>query len=166
MRKLVLTSLTAVSLAGSAFAYNAFAAPGDAPDAPPMHGMENGGFMLDAKLAGMKAALKLTPDQEKLWSPFETAVRDAAKERREAMHEMREKMRDDERPSPIERLNQMSDHLAKVSSELKLVSDAAKPLFDSLDDTQKRHFGPLLMTLRPQHQGMRDEHHHEDGDAQ
>ena len=37
--------------------------------------------MLDAKLAGMKAGLQLTPDQEKLWSPFESAVKDAAKAR-------------------------------------------------------------------------------------
>jgi len=161
MRKLVLTSLTAVALAGSAFAFNAFAA-GDAPDEPRKQGMEDRGFMLDAKLAGMKAALKLTPDQEKLWGPFELAVRDAAKARRDAMHERRERMSDDERPSPIERLNELSDHLAKASSELKLVTDAAKPLYDGLDETQKRHFGPLLMTLRPQ----RGEHHHGDGDAQ
>src|ERR1700685_1547326 len=138
MRKLVLTSLTAVALAGSAFAYNAFAASGDTPDAPPMHGTEDHGFMLDAKLAGMKAALKLTPDQEKLWAPFELAVRDAAKARRDAMREMHDRKGDDESPSPIDRLNEMSDHLAKASTELKLVTDAAKPLFDSLDETQKR----------------------------
>src|SRR5271169_1405580 len=109
MRKLVLTSLTAVALAGSAFAYNAFAAAGDTPDAPRTHGMDDRGFMLDAKLAGMKAALQLTPDQEKLWAPFELAVRDAAKARRDAMREKRERMRDDGRPSPIERLNEISD---------------------------------------------------------
>jgi hypothetical protein len=153
MRKLVLTCLTAAALAGSAFAYNAFAAPGDTPDAPRMHEMADRGFLLDAKLAGMKAALKLTPDQDKLWSPFESAVRDAVKARREAM---RERMDGDERPSPIERLNQMSDHLAKASSRLKLVADAAKPLYDGLDETQQRHFGPLLKTLRPQHSRHRD----------
>ena len=154
MRKRVLTSLTAVALAGSAFAYNAFAAAGDAPDAPRMEGTDDRGFMLDAKLAGMKAALQLTPDQEKLWAPFELAVRDAVKARRDAMREMRERMRDDGRPSPIDRLNEISDRLAKASSELKLVTDAAKPLFEALDETQKRHFGPLLMTLRPQKGGM------------
>jgi len=153
MRKLVLTCLTAAALAGSAFAYNAFAAPGDTPDAPRMHEMADRGFLLDAKLAGMKAALKLTPDQDKLWSPFESAVRNAVKARREAM---RERMDGDERPSPIERLNQMSDHLAKASSRLKLVADAAKPLYDGLDETQQRHFGPLLKTLRPQHSRHRD----------
>jgi hypothetical protein len=34
--------------------------------------------LLDAKLAGLKAGLKLTQDQEELWVPFEAAVRDGA----------------------------------------------------------------------------------------
>src|ERR1700678_1148286 len=114
MRKRVLTSFTAFALACSAFAYNAFAAAGDAPDAPRVEGTDDGGFMLDARLAGMKAPLQLTPDQEKLWAPFELAVRDAVKARRDAMHEMHERKGHDERPSPIERLNEMSDHLAKA----------------------------------------------------
>jgi Spy/CpxP family protein refolding chaperone len=166
MRKRVLTSLTAVALAGSAFAYNAFAAAGDAPDAPRIEGTDDRGFMLDAKLAGMKAALQLTPDQEKLWAPFELAVRDAAKARRDAMREKRERMRDDGRPSPIDRLNEISDRLAKASSELKLVTDAAKPLFEALDETQKRHFGPLLMTLRPQKGGTEGGPRRHEGEAQ
>ena len=34
--------------------------------------------LLDAKLGGLKAGLRLNPDQEKLWGPFEAAVREAA----------------------------------------------------------------------------------------
>ncbi len=52
--------------------------------------------LLDARLAGLKADLKLTPNQDKLWAPFEAAVRDAAKMRMEqgkAMDRM-QKMRD------------------------------------------------------------------------
>jgi LTXXQ motif family protein len=163
MRKLVLTSLATVALAGSAFALDAFAAA-DAPETPSLHGMQDRGFLLDARLAGMKAALALSADQEKLWAPFETAVRDAYKARRDAMRQMRERMREEGPPSPIERLNAISDHLAKASGELKMVADAAKPLYDGLDDMQKRRFGPLLRTLRPEpaemHGGQR---HHEDG---
>ena len=162
MRKLILTSLATVALAGSAFAIDAFAAPGDAPETPSLHGMRDRGFMLDARLAGMKAALALTPDQEKLWAPFEAAVRDASKARRDAMRQTRERVREDRPPSPIERLNAISAHLAKASGELKMVADAAKPLYDGLDDTQKRHFGPLLTTLRSQHGGMHGgSRHHE-----
>ena len=53
--------------------------------------------MLDASLAGLKAGLKLTPDQEKLWPPFEAAVRDATKLRMDqmtAMMDRAQKMRD------------------------------------------------------------------------
>jgi hypothetical protein len=49
--------------------------------------------LLDSKLAGLKAGLKLTPDQEKLWEPFEAAVRDAAKMRMEHMRAMMDRMR-------------------------------------------------------------------------
>src|SRR6516225_2216471 len=50
--------------------------------------------LLDAKLAGLKAGLKLTPDQEKLWGPFEAAVRKAADMRMEHMEEMMARMHD------------------------------------------------------------------------
>ena len=148
MKKLIVASLAAAALAGSVFALSA--APGDAsPAAGQMQDRaEARAFMLDARLAGMKAALKLTPEQEKNWAPFETAVRDAAKARMEEMRAMREAMRGAERPSPIEHMNMMADRLAKASTDLKAISAAAKPLYDSLDDTQKSHFGPLLMTLR------------------
>jgi len=148
MKKLVLSSLAAAALVGSVLALGAAAAPGDpSPPAGDMRESAEGGFMLDARLAGMKAALKLTPDQEKNWAPFEAAVRDAAKARMEAIHAMHEAMHG-ERPSPIDHMNMMADHLAKASTNLKAIASAAKPLFDSLDETQKRHFGPLLMTLR------------------
>jgi Spy/CpxP family protein refolding chaperone len=150
MRKLLVTTAVAATLAGSAFAIAAFAAPGDPPpDGPRHYGMEDRGFMLDARLAGMKAALKLTPEQEKLWTPFETAVRDMAKSRGEEMRAMRDQREEaGARPSPIARMDEMADHMAKESAELKQVASAAKPLFDALDEPAKRHFGPLLMTLR------------------
>jgi hypothetical protein len=110
--------------------------------------MADRGFLLDAKLAGMKAALNLTPDQEKLWTPFETAVREGVKARREARRAWREDGDDDKQPSPIDRMTHMSDRLAKASQILKQVADAAKPLYDSLNDDQKGHFGPLLHMLR------------------
>jgi hypothetical protein len=153
MRKLILTSVAALALAGAPFTLKAVAAAGEGPDEQHMHAMaEDRAFMLDAHLAGMKAALKLTPEQEKLWAPFESAVGDAAKSRMEAIRAMHEKIHDEmhkgDRPSPIERMTDMSEHLAKASTLMKSIADAAKPLFDSLDETQKHHFGPLLMSLR------------------
>src|SRR5579863_5741739 len=48
--------------------------------------------LLDAKLAGLKAGLRLTSDQDKLWPPFETAVRDAAKLHMDQMKSMMDRM--------------------------------------------------------------------------
>jgi hypothetical protein len=52
------------------------------------------GVILDAKLAGLKAGLKLTPDHETLWGPFEAAVHAAAAMRVEHMEEMMARMHD------------------------------------------------------------------------
>jgi len=43
---------------------------------------------------------------------------------------------------------------------MKKVVDAAKPLYDSLDPSQKRTFGPLLLTLRgnPMAAARREQH--------
>jgi zinc resistance-associated protein len=149
MKKLILSAVAAAALAGSALSY-ATAAP-DASDGPAEHHHHmDRGFLLDAKLAGMKSALKLTADQEKLWAPFETAVRDGVKARMEARKAWREQADgdDDKAPSPIDRMNHMSERLEKASQSLRQVADSAKPLYDSLDQGQKDRFGPLLHTLR------------------
>jgi hypothetical protein len=150
MKKIIFTSVAIVMLAGSPFAYNAYAANDpSAPAASPM--MEARAALLDAHLAGLKAGLKLSPDQEKNWSAFETAVRDIARshaERLHAMREAREQWKESGvRPSPIEHMRMISDRLAKGSADLKTLADAASPLYASLDDGQKRIFGVLFRDL-------------------
>jgi Spy/CpxP family protein refolding chaperone len=147
MKKLILSTVVAAALAGSAYTLAVAAAP-DNSDGPARHHMADRGFLLDAKLAGMKAALNLTADQQKLWTPFETAVREGVKARREARRAWRETRDDDKAPSPIDRMTHMSDSLAQASQVLKQVAQAAKPLYDSLNDDQKDRFGPLLHMLR------------------
>jgi hypothetical protein len=153
MRKLLFASAAAVALTGATIGLNAFAAPSDAPtgaDAAHMQRMEESrAIMLDAHLAGMKAGLKLTPDEEKNWPAFETAIRDASKAHAEAQRQMREHREAEPSRSPIEHMAMMSERLQKISSELKAVADAGKPLYDSLDEQQKRHFGPLLRDFLP-----------------
>ena len=107
------------------------------------------GALLDARLAGMKAGLKLTPDQEKLWGPFEAAARDAGKARIEAMQNMRRtmQMRESASLSPVDRLEAKAERMAKRASELKAIADATKPLFDSLDPTQKDDFEMLARAM-------------------
>jgi LTXXQ motif family protein len=108
--------------------------------------------ILDAKLAGMKAELGLTADQEKLWSPFESAVKDADKSRMEAIGQRMRMSAQGERMSPIDHLDAMADRLSQGAANIKKIADAAKPLYDSLDESQKHKFsmlGRMLMPERP-----------------
>ena len=118
--------------------------------------------LLDAKLAGLKAGLKLNPDQEKLWGPFEAAVRDAAKMRMEHMRAMMEGMRgmmeeDAEPRSPMDHIEMMAAHMSEAAAALTKIADAGKPFYASLDDSQKRIFGWLgreLLMMGHGHPGM------------
>jgi hypothetical protein len=95
----------------------------------------------DARIAAIHAGLQLTPDQEKLWSPVETAMRDMAKDRAA----QREAMRSEPRPAdPVQRLERMSERTIARGQALKKLADAAGPLYATLTDAQK-HRLPLLM---------------------
>ena len=152
--------LAFAALAAWTFAPAAQAAS-DQSSAPAMERMQNWvadhEAFLDAKLAGLKAGLELTSDQDKLWPPFEAAVRDAAKlhmdqmkSMMERMHKMREMMRGGQDSedmgaagqavSPIDRLEAMGQHMSALGAAIKKVADAGKPLYASLDDAQKRRF--------------------------
>ena len=153
MKKLLHASVALVGLASSVFALNAFAASGDQPAAPDpaqiQHMQEQQSVMLDAHLAGMKAGLKLTDEQAKNWPAFETAVREAEKARADRWRQARERMEHGDRPSPLERMTIMSEHLQKMGEQLKMVAEASKPLYDSLSDSQKRDFGVLMREFKP-----------------
>jgi hypothetical protein len=138
--------------------------------------------LLDAKLAGLKAGLKLTSDQDKLWPPFETAVRDAAKlhmdhmkSMMEHMQKMREMMEGTQKSeekksesmnettapgqamSPVDRLEDMGQRMSEHGAAITKVADAAKPLYASLDDSQKRLFALLgreMFMMGHGHRGM------------
>ena len=49
--------------------------------------------LVDARIAGLKAGLKLTAEQEKLWPPVEKAIRDTATNRQARVEDAR-KQRD------------------------------------------------------------------------
>jgi LTXXQ motif family protein len=143
-------SFIAAALLVSAYALSARADPMDQRSGP--MGMErmqqwaaDHQALLDAKLAGLKAGLRLKSDQEQLWGPFEAAVRDAAKMRMEHMRAMMDRMhgmKDGER-SPVDHIEMMAAHMTEAASALTKIADTAKPFYASLDESQKRVFGWL-----------------------
>src|SRR5258707_11300640 len=76
MKNVLLAGIAALAIAGSTAVY--------AQQRPWSHehtrmSSEDRAAFADARIAAVKAGLKLTPDQEKLWPPVEAAVRDFAK---------------------------------------------------------------------------------------
>jgi len=103
----------------------------------------------DARIAALKAGLKLTPAQEKNWPAVEAAIRDGAKARAARRAEWREKFKDQEgHKNLIERLQARAKALEARGADLSKLADASKPLYDSLDDSQKHRLGFLLHHLR------------------
>jgi zinc resistance-associated protein len=99
----------------------------------------------DARIAALKAGLRLTPDQEKNWPAFETALRDIAKTRQERMSSRRQD--EPAAADPVERLRRQADALTKAGENLKRLADAQEPLYQSLDDSQKNRFNLLSRVL-------------------
>ena len=97
--------------------------------------------MADAKIAAVHAGLKLTADQEKLWPPVESAVRDLVKiriDRAKARQAAAANDSDQAKPDPVARLRNRADRMAVTAAALKKIADAADPLYKTLDEGQKR----------------------------
>jgi hypothetical protein len=149
LRKELLTMMSAMMLSAASLSGSAFAAT-PATDQPAQtgdHGFspEDRAAFQDARLAALKAGLKLTPAQEKAWSGVEGALRDLFKARADRAAEWREKWKDiRDNHDVIDGLKLRARGLTARGTELTKLADAAKPLFDNLDDSQKHRFGVLL----------------------
>ena len=165
MKKIILASVAAVAIIGSTAVY--------AQHRHHHHRMstEDRSAFVDAKIAAVKAGLKLTPEQEKMWPPVEAAVRDFAKQRiaranaraseREALRAERDQKGSqdgkaasaDQTRDPMARLRDRADSMAETAAGLKKIADAADTLYKSLDDGQKRRL--TVLTRMGGHHGWR-----------
>jgi LTXXQ motif family protein len=144
MKKIVLAGVAALALAGSTAVY-AQHRHGDWHEGW-RHGHarlspEDRQAFIDARIAAVKAGLKLTPDQEKMWPAVESAVRDFAKARID-----RANAAADQKPQqddPVARLRERADRMAATAAGLKRIADAADPLYKTLDEGQKRRLAIL-----------------------
>lgn len=119
----------------------------------------------DARIAAVKAGLKLNADQEKLWPPVEAAVRDFAKlriDRANARMDARRDDRDAPRPDPVTRLRDRAETMATTAAAMKRIADAADPLYKTLDDGQKRRLA-ILTHMEDRFGGRSWRHHYQRG---
>src|SRR5437764_14239854 len=144
MKKFAIAGIAALAIAGSTVVY--------AQHRPWSHehmrmSPEDRAALTDARIAAVKAGLKLTPDQEKLWPPVEAAVRDFAKlriDRANARMNAERDSQDSQKPSdPVARLRDRADTMAATAAAMKRIADAADPHYKTLDDGQKRRLAIL-----------------------
>jgi hypothetical protein len=110
--------------------------------------------LTDARVNIIKAALQLTPDQEKYWPTVEDAIRQRAKDRRARLSGAAqtvgehndsgpvEAMRD---RNPLDFMHRRADALAQRSADLNKLADAWQPLYQTLTPDQKRRLGFLAI---------------------
>lgn len=98
--------------------------------------------LTDARVGMIKAALQLTPDQEKYWPNLEQAIRARAKNRQARLERVAE-LRDSgpieaiHERNPVERMQRRAEALTQRGADLKKVADAWEPLYKTLSAEQK-----------------------------
>ena len=136
--------------------------------------------LVDARIAAIRAGLRLTAEQEPLFTPVEQAIRDMAEQRMARWGEMRERraemrgetrgeMRDMSREERrelraerqaernfMDRVQMQAGRAADQATQLGSFASAMNPLWDSLDESQQRLL-PVLMrdTMGGRHGGQR-----------
>jgi hypothetical protein len=158
----ILAGASLMALAGA----SAVAQPAPSPTAPDQQAQarrSDADAMLDARLAGVRAGLRLTPEQDRLFAPVEQAYRAMAAERSRRMEEYRAQ-RDDsddrEQLNLMQRLDRRADRASQNAQRLTSFANAMRPFWNSLDDSQKRLLPRLLYAGHGSgHMGMMRRHH-------
>jgi hypothetical protein len=113
--------------------------------------------LTDARVAIVKAALQLTPDQEKYWPAVEEAIRARAKNRQarfERVAELRNSgpMEAVER-NAVELMQRRAEGLSQRAADLKKEADAWEPLYKTLAPDQKKR---MAFAMYAAGRGIRD----------
>jgi LTXXQ motif family protein len=114
--------------------------------------------LTDARVAMIKAALQLTPDQEKYWPAVEDAIRASAKNR-QARFERVAELRDSgpmealHERNPVELMQRRAESLSQRAADLKQVAGAWEPLYKTLSQDQKKRMAFVTVVAA---RGIRD----------
>jgi hypothetical protein len=158
MMKTVVIGTTALFLTASSIA-NAQSAQSSqtSPPATPASA-EDQKTLTDLRIDLVKAALQLTPAQEKLWPPVESAIRARAEDRKARVAKIQEtvgRRADESRAEvlrnrdPIAFLQRRSEALAQRSADLDKLAEAWQPLYNTMSQEQRQRMAALgIFVLR------------------
>jgi hypothetical protein len=114
----------------------------------------------DARVAALKAGLRLTPDQDKNWTAFEQAYRNLAKLRAQRFAANRDATATPGDQTLVDRLQRRADSITQFGTALQDLAKATRPLYQSLDDGQKHRFVAITrFMMQHRHFAMAYEHH-------
>jgi hypothetical protein len=153
MLKTVVIGTTALFLTASSIA-NAQSSPTSSPATPEQLNANDQNTLTDMRVDLVKAALQLTPEQEKYWPAVETAIRSNAEDRRGRIAKIREtvgRSADESRidvmrnRDPIAFLQRRSQALAQRSADLDKLAEAWQPLYNTLSKEQRQRMAALAI---------------------
>jgi LTXXQ motif family protein len=153
MLKIVVLGTTALFLAASSMA-NAQSAPSSSSASPERLSATERNNLTDMRIDLVKAALQLTPEQEKLWPPVESAIRARAEDRKGRVAKIQEtvgRRADESRADvlrnrdPIAFLQRRSEALAQRSADLDKLAEAWQPLYKTLSPEQRQRMAALAI---------------------
>ncbi|MCP3476910.1 Spy/CpxP family protein refolding chaperone [Bradyrhizobium sp. CCGUVB1N3] len=110
--------------------------------------------LTDMRIDLVKAALQLTPEQEKLWPSVESAIRARAEDRKARVAKIQETVgrRADEsrvealrNRDPIAFLQRRSEALAQRSADLDKLAEAWQPLYKTLNPEQRQRMAAIAI---------------------
>ena len=175
MSKILAAGVIALFMGTAPAAYAQAQTQGAAPSGSESSSAADASAFTDARVSVVKAALQLTPDQEKLWPAVESAMREQAKNRQariaaaaKRIEELRDRgpeaLRDRD---PIAFLQRRADALAQRSTDLKKLAQAWEPLYKTLDPSQKRRMAFLaVVVLRDMREAIEERRSFDDDDDQ
>ena len=150
MIKIVVVGTTALLLAASSIAH----AQTPSPATPERLNATDRSTLMDMRIDLTKAALQLTPDQEKYWPAVESAIRARAEDRKARVAKISETVgrRADQNSvevmrnrDPIAFLQRRSEALAQRSADLDKLAEAWQPLFKTLSPEQRQRTAALAI---------------------
>lgn len=160
MFKIVAAGTSALFLAASPIAHAQTSSTSTSPPAAASEQLNSTdrNTITDMRVDLVKAALQLTPEQEKLWPPVESAIRARAEDRRARIAKIQETvgMRTDQsrveamrNRDPIAFLQRRSEALAQRSADLDKLAEAWQPLYKTLSQEQRQRMAALsIFVLR------------------
>jgi hypothetical protein len=149
MRKIAVFGVVALLTTAPSFAYAQTSSPAEQDHAG---SADTGpGSLTDVRVEIVKAALQLTPDQEKYWPAVEDAIRTRAKNRRARLAERMNRLQGRspaeilQNRNPIDFMHRRADALEQRAADLKKLADAWQPLYQTLSPDQKRRMALLTV---------------------